>query len=100
MPLQTNLQVINSNQLDNESNLISLFLNKFVQNNFIEKIITLSLYQADFSSVSVLKTNEVAIEDINTKKIANLEKIATLDPTTKTQVNKELDKILLSYGTR
>ena len=49
--------------------------------------------KADFSTVSVLKTNEIAIEDINTKKIANLEKIATLDPTIQNKVNLELYKI-------
>ena len=53
---------------------------------------------ADYSSVSVLKANETAIEDNISKKIKNLTDLRNLSPDV--NIEKEIDKILLSYEQR
>ena len=53
--------------------------------------------KADYSSVSCLKSNESAAEDLTTKRLANLMTINQMYPTN-TEVQKEIDKILSSYG--
>jgi len=55
---------------------------------------------ADYSTVSALKVNDNQIEETITKKIANLEKMLQLYPAKAIEINKELDKILESYGNR
>lgn len=55
---------------------------------------------ADFSTVGCLKANDTEIEDVNTKKIANLEKLRLLYPEKTTEINIEIDKIITGYGQR
>lgn len=54
--------------------------------------------KADYSSVSVLKTNETEKEDIITKKINNLKSIKELNPESESIIKSEIEKIMLSYG--
>ena len=54
--------------------------------------------KADYSSVSVLKTNEKEIEDIIAKKINNLKAIKELNPESESIIKLEIEKIMLSYG--
>ncbi len=56
--------------------------------------------KADYSTVSCLKANETANEDLYSKRIANLNAIKVANPASEKDVNKELDKILLYYGQR
>lgn len=56
--------------------------------------------KADYSTVSCLKLNESANEDLYTKRIANLNAIKAANPEKANDVNKELDKILMYYGQR
>jgi hypothetical protein len=54
----------------------------------------------DYSSVSCLKNNDAEIEDLMTKKIANLEKLKILYPEKEKEINIEIEKIIMSYGQR
>ena len=54
---------------------------------------------ADYSTVSALKINESSAEDLYTKRIANLTALKTLYPKN-TDIDNELNKILLYYGQR
>lgn len=53
---------------------------------------------ADYSTVSVLKTNEVQIEDIISKKIQNLKALMEIAPAA--NIDNEITKILQSYEGR
>jgi len=55
---------------------------------------------ADYSTVSALKVNDGAVEDTNSKKIDNLKKLKDAYPEKADIINKELDKIIESYGNR
>jgi hypothetical protein len=52
--------------------------------------------KADYSNVSALKTNQSTIEDVNAKTLANLEKMAQLDPSI--NISTQVQKIHNSYG--
>ena len=54
--------------------------------------------KADYSSVSVLKSNQSETEEIITKKINNLKAIKEINPEKQSDINNEIEKILLSYG--
>ena len=56
--------------------------------------------KADYSSVSCLKANESINEDLNTKKIANLNALKQAYPEKAKEINIEFDKILADYGNR
>ena len=79
-------------------NLVNTVCQNFTRNLTIDKAGYKIL--ADTSSVSCLKANEATIEELNTKKLANLDKIKTMYPEKATEVNAEIDKILLQYGNR
>jgi len=52
--------------------------------------------ESDYSDVPALQINETSQEDLNAKKLANLEKIKQLNPTA--NIDNEITKILDSYG--
>jgi hypothetical protein len=54
--------------------------------------------KADYSSVSVLKTNEVQIEQIIQAKLQNLQALISLSP--ETDITNEIEKIVQSYEAR
>lgn len=78
------------------TSIVDLFCSNYAKITTIDKL-GYSI-KADYSSVSVLKTNEVAIQDINTKKIANLQSLLTIYPEKATEIKKEIEKIILGYG--
>ena len=56
--------------------------------------------KADYSTVSALKVNDGTVEDTNSKKIDNLQKLKTAYPEKANEINKELDKIIEGYANR
>lgn len=84
-----------------ENGLLSML--NTVCNNFTKNLMLDTVgykIMADTSNVSALKLNETTLEEINTKKLANLEKIKTINPSKENEVNAEIDKIILGYGKR
>jgi len=55
--------------------------------------------KADYSTVSSLKTNELSVEDLNTKKLQNLKTLKELQPNNK-NIDIEIEKITEGYGKR